>query len=451
MLVLFSDVHLTDGRTAINPHETAFRLLGSELVACARQKKARELQFVMLGDVFDLVRTDYWQEKQVPPAQRPWGGSALDPDTGMNRDVDLLPQFAAILDDILATPAAAALVQTVRTAGEETGLTPRLVYVVGNHDRVFHNFPGLRSALAAAFAPVQVEFRTVYRSDEYGVWARHGHEWDEHCHGWDFLRKVLHKGARVGRFDDAAYRVMGIGEVVTAELMGGLIHGARQRLTLPKDAPFLRRLLNVNNLRPMTEVFHWLSWLAREEEERYTAACSEALRDALDGVLETTFARRWDAVKADLIVSGDLTDYLQLARRALGDRSNIDRLRKILPVLDKVNVALTALKGSQDHYEKGASEEVPGLPPGVQYILYGHTHQARQRCLAAQLDGAARVYLNTGTFVPVIDRAADGSFFESNRMSYVCVYKADEDTEGRADQGPTLDVWDGMRRKNYKA
>ncbi len=448
MLVLFSDIHLTDGRTAVNPHPTAFKLLASELDGCIRQKKAKELQFVMLGDVFDLVRTDYWLE-HVPAPQRPWGGSALDPETGMNRDLDLLPQFNAVLQEILATPAAAELVQTVRTVGAESGLTPRIAYVVGNHDRVFNNFPGLRNALAAAFAPVPVDFMTCYRNDEYGVWARHGHEWDEHCHGWDFLRKMLHKGARVGRFDDAAYRVMAIGEVVTAELMGGLIHRARQRLTLAKDKPFLNRLLNVNNLRPMTEVFHWLSWLAHEEEERYTSACSEALRDALDTVLDSTFARRWDAVKADLIVSGDLTDYLQLARRALGDRSNIDRLRKILPVLDKVGVALSALKGSQDQYEKGASDELPGLPAGVQYILYGHTHQARQRCLAARLDGPARVYLNTGTFVPVIDRAADGSFFDSNRMSYVCVYRADEDTEGRADEGPTLDVWDGMKRKNY--
>lgn len=448
MLVLFSDVHLTDGRTAINPHETAFELLAKDLVVSARDKKARELEFVMLGDVFDLVRTDYWHE-HVPSAQRPWGGSALDPDTGMNRDVDLLPQFAAILQEILATPAAGALVQMVKTVGGEMGLPPRVVYVVGNHDRVFHNYPGLRSALAAAFAPVPVEFRTVFQSEEYGVWARHGHEWDEHCHGWDFLRKVLRKGTRVGRFDDAAYRVMAIGEVVTAELMGGLLHGTRQRLTSPGDQPFLRRLLNVNNLRPMTEVFHWLSWLAREEEDRYTTACSEALRDALDAVLGSTFARRWDAVKADLIVSGDLTDFLQLARRALGDKRGIERLRKVLPLLDKVNIALAALKGSQDHYEKGASEEVSGLPAAVQYILYGHTHQARQRCLSAQLAGAARVYLNTGTFVPVIDRAADGSFFDSNRMTYVCVYKADEDTAGRADLGPTLDVWDGMKRKNY--
>ena len=35
-------------------------------------------------------------------------------------------------------------------------------------------------------------------------------------------------------------------------------------------------------------------------------------------------------------------------------------------------------------------------------------------------------------------------------MTYVCFYREDEDRDGRADRGPTMDVWDGMKLKNYR-
>ena len=74
-----------------------------------------------------------------------------------------------------------------------------------------------------------IEFANLFKSDEYGVLARHGHEWDENCHGFTFYNKVLRPdGApQLGRFDARSYQIMAIGEVVTAELMSGLVHFAR--------------------------------------------------------------------------------------------------------------------------------------------------------------------------------------------------------------------------------
>ncbi len=452
MLVAMSDLHLTDGRTAVNPHPSAFDVVRDRIVRFARDKGAQEIRILLLGDIFDLVRTDYWH-RNVAPAQRPWGGSRLDPDTGMNADLDVSPQFQAILGAILKTASARSLVSAVKKIGQRTRRLPAVTYVVGNHDRVLNNFPALQTMLRDAFKPVPVEFTNIYQNPEYGIRAEHGHVWDDDCHGWDFLRKVLRKGSPVGRFDDAAFRTMAIGEVVTAELMGGLIYYARERLQDdPGAQQFLQRLQNVNNLRPMTEVLHWLAWLnasSSKQQQAYVRECCAALLDALDGLLDCTFAKQWDRVKADFLVSGDLTDHLGRLRAALRLRPRPETIEQLLPVVDKVNAALNVVKGGKDDYVEGARSETKQLDPEIQYIAYGHTHQTCQDCFGADGNGRVRLYVNTGTFLPLITRADDGSFFESSRMSFATFYRGDEDTDDRADRLPTREVWDGMKRKVY--
>ena len=109
MLVVISDIHLTDLSTAHNVHATAFDLMCKEIATAAQAKGAVELHVVLLGDIFDLVRTDFWH-RTTTPDQRPWGGD-LDPETGMNRDTALIQtQFSKVLAGVLATPEAKALI-----------------------------------------------------------------------------------------------------------------------------------------------------------------------------------------------------------------------------------------------------------------------------------------------------------------------------------------------------
>jgi hypothetical protein len=60
------------------------------------------------------------------------------------------------------------------------------------------------------------------------------------------------------------------------------------------------------------------------------------------------------------------------------------------------------------------------------------------------------MYVNTGTFLPLIERARDRrSFVNSIQMTMVYVYRADEDTERKAPNTTSLDIWNGIRRKQY--
>jgi len=446
MLVLVSDLHISDTTTANNVNPEAIALLASDILEMAGRRGAREIRLVLLGDIFDLVRTDYWHRHSIPLSQRPWGGK-LDPVTAMNVEAELVEQqFSQVLAGVLATDLAGELARRIGEIAERAPLT--VTYVIGNHERVLWNFPSLRGQITAAVPQIH-EFAAAVESSEYGVLARHGHEWDEQTHGWRLLREVLDRGSAVGRFDEAAYRVMAIGEAVTAELMGGLIHHAR---SLGATSAVVDQLKEVNNLRPVLDVFAWLEWLGGTKSQRDREVLHRALREALDGLLETSLARLWDRLTPDLLVSGDLVDRLQEARSLLLG-GGFDAFEGRVEALKTAQRLFPFLSPTGDRLLEGAEQEaVFGTPrPGpIQRVIYGHTHRARHDYFAAEPAGAVKMYVNTGTFLPLIQRTRDGrSFANSIQLTMVYVYRSDEDTERKAPDTTSLDIWNGIRRKQY--
>ena len=457
MLAIISDLHLTDGTTARNVHGTAFELLSDEIQTAIRKKgDIKELRLVLLGDVFDLVRTDYWIRHNVPPAGRPWGGT-LDPLTGMNADAGLIEsQFAEILEDILRERETALFLETVNdllTRAGSASIYTKLTYIVGNHDRVLWNFPSLRETVRRRFPavtqnaahPDRLEFLPVLYAPEYGVIARHGHEWDETCHGWTFLNGVLRPGSGAGRFDPESYRVMAIGEVITAELMAGLIARAKQEADL---APLVDEMMDLNNVRPLIRVIEWLRWFVRgpySEEQR--AALLRCAKEATRAVTECTLAREWKKLSRSFwIFRGDAVDRLEQFLEVIGDL-DFEQIGALVRFGEWV---VGLLGGGRDDFLEGAREEWtwPGYG-GIQYILYGHTHQAKNYYFSAAMDGRVRMYVNTGTYLPYVRQVEGGGFAAAHQMTLACFYRDDEDMESRSGPGPTLDLWNGIRRKRY--
>lgn len=391
MLVLISDLHLTDERTARNVSHEAFDLVVSLVLDTARKRKAKELHLVLLGDILDLVRSDYWH-REIPAERRPWGGR-LDRRTAMNADSAAVEdQFAQVLGGITATPAAQALAGAMRELA--SGPVPfSVTYVLGNHDRVLWNFPALQQQVKRAF-PQITGIRHNFESTEYAVLARHGHEWDVNTHGWQFRERVLRPGPAVDRFAPEAYEVMAIGEVITAELMSGLIHYVREDGV---PATVVEQLLDVNNLRPLPDVFEWLEWFGEGRGQANQRILYEALRRALEGVLESSLAREWDHLRRDVIVSADLVDRLQQARDILlgtnfgSFRGRVEAFRKLQQVFARI------FGEEEDRLLKGAwSEEVfqaRNEGKGIQRVIYGHTHRPRHDYLSGYRDGRAKMYV----------------------------------------------------------
>jgi UDP-2,3-diacylglucosamine pyrophosphatase LpxH len=449
MLVLISDLHITDETSAHNVNPEAFRLLGDEILDAAARRGAREIRLVLLGDILDLVRSDYWHRHDLPMAERPWGGR-LDAETGMNASAGVEGQFHAVLAGAIATPAGLALRDLlVRLAGATVPVA--VTYVIGNHERVMWNFPSLQEAARRALPQIGT-FAAAVDRPEYGVLARHGHEWDPATHGWRLRRNVLVPGQPVDRFAPEAYRTMAIGEVVTAELLAGLVFHARD---LGAPGELVDQLKDVNHLRPLLDVFGWLEWIGGSRGWRHREILHRALRLALDGLLESSVARAWDRLEPDTLVSGDLVDRLEQARALLlgpdfesfrGRVEALQRLRRLVPALLPGDDGLLAGARSEAALRDGPREG------GVEYVLYGHTQRARHDYLAAAPAGPVQLYINTGTLLPLISRTLDGhSFASEQRLTMVFAYRADEDSEGKAAGTTSLDIWNGARRKCYRS
>jgi hypothetical protein len=103
------------------------------------------------------------------------------------------------------------------------------------------------------------------------------------------------------------------------------------------------------------------------------------------------------------------------------------------------------LPGSDENLE-GARSEAASLPSECQFLVQGHTHVARHDYLSATVDGRVRLYINTGTYLPLIHGTEDGEGFAgSHQMTLAFFYRGDEG--GRPGGGPTIDLWNGIKRK----
>lgn len=448
MLILISDLHITDLTTAFNVNPEAFGILEDAILQTAKKRQAKELHIVLLGDIFDLVRTDYWLRSNIPMQNRPWGG-VLDPTTAINVNLaEVGRQFQQILTGVLATPTAQALADML-SGLPRAGVPVKTTYIVGNHDRILWNLPALRQQIQTALPQIDA-FAPLLESREYGTLARHGHEWDVNCHGWEFRTKVLAPGKPLDRFAPEAYEVQAIGEAVTAELMSGLIFNARQQ-GIPEG--LLTQLKDVNNLRPTLDVFAWLKWLGADQTAQQRALLYSALKTSLESLLNSALAARWDDLKPDLLVSGDLVDRLQqIDRFLLGP--DFDSFQGRVEMLGTLQRLFPFLAPAQDELYAGAKQEAvfqpEGIGRGIQRVVYGHTHRARHDYLVGSLDGSTQMYVNTGTYLPLITRAADErSFASALQMTMVYAYREDEDTAHKRPGTLTLDIWNGTRRKLY--
>jgi UDP-2,3-diacylglucosamine pyrophosphatase LpxH len=433
MLVLFSDLHFTDETTAVNVKGSAFtNILGPEILDACRPG-IKELNLVLLGDIYDLVRTDYWVQR--PRDERPWNGK-LDPSTAMNPLPSIEADFNRVLSAIFAKTAFFPTMLKNVFAGCG-GVPTKVTYVVGNHDRVLNNFPSLRSAIEKEFGH-PVSFVPSLAEPVYATCARHGHEWDENCSAFLLLKEVLQPD-RIwdNKLDPAINTVMNIGEVITAELMGGLIFYVKQ-----SDAALADILKDANNVRPLTNVITWLEWRSRTLAQNQKQLIADALIQAINGVIESNLGQLWDDTRQDIIVSGDITDYLEKVRNEL-QANGYAGLKGLAAIIVKLRGFLGF--GAGDKCFQGAVQEFEQrLGADTKYLFYGHTHEARHDFLAGT-GRRSKIYVNTGTYLPLIQAAYENhGFVQADQLTMAFVYRADEVDANE----PQMDLWNGIRHSD---
>lgn len=461
MLVAFSDLHLTDESTALNVSPEAFtNVLQKEIEHNCSRKDLKEIVIVLLGDIFDFVRTDYWLG--LNEDERPWFG-VIDKNSGMNNKTKVLEKhYMKALELILETKSSVTFIEMLNSIkNNDKNIPVKIKYIIGNHDRIFNNFESLQDRLRkelSAFGKEDIEFCNYYRAEEYSLFCRHGHEWDADNYGYQ-LYKLMNKKSKyeIKKFEPEVYKMQSIGEVITCELMSGIIY----RIKKLNNKKFTDYVMNVNNVRPMTDTFMWLSWIGngmkdnKEWSNKLLEKLLDAFKESLRELLKSSFAKKWDGIINEYFYfRGDITDRFEQLLEII-ENYNFKQVSNIAIILNSLGQMKDFLHKPKDDLVEGAKIDFADEKnKDIQYVLYGHTHEARNDYFDGSVDGKVKMYINTGTFLPYIQKTISGNGFASaHQLTMVFIYLKEEDLgkDGNVLQNvnQTLDLWNGIKRKEY--
>jgi UDP-2,3-diacylglucosamine pyrophosphatase LpxH len=465
MLVVISDLHLNDGSAAPeNISAKAFAIWMKDVLALAKHNKAKELVFLYLGDMVDLLRTEYWfypkpgeplgtqAGETFPLEQRPWG------DREINQHPDQLsPACRARAIEILRKICQEASGQLAYLRGEADGIESELdalgipvrrFYIPGNHDRLCWVDPTIRQemlqALGAATIPGPRPFEAIL--PEYGLLARHGHEWDP----WNYEACQEKRLPAELQADD--YQLVPIGDPITTELLARLPFLVTTSLppgiSEEVRAQVYEQLRHIEDVRPLSKALHWVLVEPASVAEGYDKATREtivatmntAAKQIIANFMQIPFVKDWLAKHDQWNLRLDEADKLQEIYR-WSKVLDIKRLDTVLKVAEKLGLT------EEDDDSRTAEREL-AYASSARFCVYGHSHTFRHVPMARNANGEDLVYFNSGTWRPRVAQAKDHKSFASYKeMTYLVFYRADEDLGSRGSKSLSYELWTGMMMK----
>lgn len=445
MLVIISDLHLTDGTSGATISAGAFDLFAERLqdLAISASQRAdgnyrpiERIDLVLLGDVLDVIRSARWSAQRDI---RPWD-SPTDPgfaahvaqitqDILANNDGSLAVLRRLAMEGAVTVPPANRQGRPVPTA-EGAPVAVRIHYMVGNHDWFFHlpgpRYDALRHMITRAMGLAnQPDAPFPHDPAEAGdllelmrrhrVFARHG----------DIYDPFNFEGDR-----DAS----SLGDAIVVELLNRFAAVVEADMGDDLPAATALGLREIDNVRPLLLVPVWIDGLL-ERTCPFPAMRKQvkALWDRLaDDFLSVPFVRVRDTWSP-----ADLVDGLQRALK-FSKRLSIGWASEIVTWLQR-------LRGQRDEsYSGHALGEQDFRNRRARHIVYGHTHHAESVPLDASFaEGYPlnQVYFNSGTWRRVhrqtVLAPAEHEFIAADVMTYLAFFHGDER------KGRPYETWSG--------
>jgi len=432
VLAIMSDLHFVDGTAGKhNVPQKAFEMVFDHLVERAKKAKAEEVKILLLGDIVDFLRTERWLEPDVKPEDKPWAIKS----PNLNRREEISKK----------------ILESIRNENKDTfdlfknagpnkfnGRQFEAIYVPGNHDRLLLEFPSLMNLLVDWMG---VTFKTephTYLSQDYSVFARHGHEYDV----WNY------EGGLDYSLDD--YIKVPIGDPITTDLVTRLPYRAAE-IAGGQFPDLKEKLQEVDNVRPLTAVFKWLFEEFRAWPEKVRDVVEEAVDDAIGDFNRLDYVREWNK-KHDRPLWPDAADLLQgiLLWAEKFKVTRADAAMKLYELYDKFIPDQEPARGARADFARllqpGSGHEDIG------FVVHGHTHTPVQIAVSVkggeQKPKQERVYLNTGTFRSRHHEALERGFITWKELTYLIFYNGKEtETLGWPLAGqPSYETWSGTRK-----
>ncbi|HEX5481519.1 MAG TPA: hypothetical protein VFZ08_02715 [Terriglobia bacterium] len=464
MLVIISDIHLTDGSSGETVHQGTLRVFRERLRSLAyaaswrvdgRYRPIETLDIVLLGDVLDVLRSSRWihGEEGSGSQVRPWDDPQSQPfidkvsaiTNGILRKNAI---FFALLRELRETsiatiPPATADGRPVRTNSDSphasrVPVRVRIHYMTGNHDWIYHlphsPYHAVRRQITAALGlendpnqpfphdPAEESaagIRQIF--EEHRVFARHG----------DIYDPFNFEGSR-----DAS----SLGDAIVIDLVSSFAVQVKRQLGKSLPPECFSGLKEIDNVRPLVMVPVWVSSLLRRTcpEARLYRQVQEVWNDLASDFMKIPFVRQHFSSWGTFKNAEKLKWALRFSREILNPVSS----RFICWAADRIG------NRKSSYYPFALREEAFRTGKAL-FIAYGHTHHHEMVPLTSGWlppDFSSRLYFNSGTWRPLHEPArfkvSREDFVGFHTMTYLAFFKGDERN------GRTFECWSGGLAKS---
>ncbi len=413
MLVIMSDIHLTDGTSGKTIHSGAFEKFALYLKDMAETSKAKEVEIVLLGDIIDLIRSDYWLRSL---RIRPWSKANLRDGKGKglkDYTTEILNRICRNSDNKKSMMH----LKKFKDEMSEQGVSVKIKYMIGNHDWLINRYPETRTKVARFLAldnPNQYKnevFSTEEFWEDYKVFARHGDIYD----AFNF---------------DEDRDASSLGDAIVIDLINKFPEAVRSEIGGDTDPELISELREIDNIRPLLDIPLWIH-----------GACHRAKSPETEKQVKKVWNRLVDAfLKIDFVKKHD-----RPWRRDAVDALQVGlKISKFFSLKDIANLPLRKFcKKSGDYTSKAFHEEYVRRNM-AEFVVYGHTHHHQVVPLdQVTVPGGIlqKTYFNTGTWRRVHENTTfdeeNQEFLSRDVMTFIAFYLKEERKNHR------FEVWNG--------
>jgi len=376
MHVFVSDIHLTDtdaGGVVCDEHLASF--VDRIMLSAPHDEK---VTLVLLGDIFDLLRSPKWSTLWKEKSSAPWSGMGAKFKNFSGGFAEIQAQ-KILADTCTRYPQFSTKIRTLVDANRlET------VYVPGNHDFMVQLSPDLRRLVVEFFGlnhEPKEPFDITYENKEASVFALHGNSFDP---------------ANWHRESDGHWA---IGDAIVLLVVNRFPEEACHLLGCSLNTEIGRLLQEVDNVQPLVDIPIWVRWVT---ENNLTVSASRQ-----------KVIKAWKQVVDEFLSVEDFQDPtgyggtdFQVIRYAF-EVSTRFGLAKLITELSK------HFPNSGPDY-RGAAEAEARMFPDYRFVIFGHTHKPSLQPMGFAPEGKTRFYANTGCWRRLVMRTAG-----SNPVSFV--------------------------------
>jgi UDP-2,3-diacylglucosamine pyrophosphatase LpxH len=441
MLVIISDLHLTDGTSGETIKAGAFRVFRERLRDLAydaswradgKYKPIEELHLILLGDILDVIRSSKWLAAKTP---RPWDNPQQQQFAQKVRTItnailkqngDSLGTLKSLDDGktITIPPATkAGRPVTVPREPEHKERVPvrvNLHYMVGNHDWFYHlpgpaytslrrtvvEAMGLANSPAEPFPHEPEESPSIVQVfEEHKVYARHG----------DIYDSFNYEGDR-----DAS----SLGDAIVIELLNRFPTAVEKALGRELPGECVTGLREIDNVRLLTRTC---------PDPHLRKRVKKIWDDLADEFLALKFVRDRDSF-VDLLDNVDRLEWALKFSRGV----SIHTVSRVLTWVQE------RIRGSADPFYRNAFSERAFKKRTARFIVYGHTHHHEVIPLDSSYVGGRlfdQMCLNSGTWRRVHEQArlnpGEQEFMGYHVMTYLAFFRNGER------RGRPFEAWSG--------